>query len=171
MRRSRDGVAQPLRGYSRRRILHINVTSHPTSSWIAQQLREAFPFESAPRFLVFDRDGKYGLEVPQGEFVVLGIGMAQQQVVPCLRDLRDLTHTFSFVWTATLQVSSQFLVPAYAISFSPWPIFQAGHPEVISGQKSGCGKLRCPSSFAAGFGKITACSKPKAIENHVIVGD
>jgi putative transposase len=51
-------------GHDRRRILHFNVTKHPTNSWILQQLREAFPFESAPRFLIFDRDGKYGVEVP-----------------------------------------------------------------------------------------------------------
>jgi putative transposase len=50
--------------HDRRRILHFNVTKHPTSSWIVQQLREAFPFESAPRFVIFDRDAKYGLEVP-----------------------------------------------------------------------------------------------------------
>jgi len=49
--------------HDRRRILHCNVTRHPTSSWIVQQLREAFPFDSAPRFLLFDRDAKYGLEV------------------------------------------------------------------------------------------------------------
>jgi hypothetical protein len=36
--------------------------------------------------------------------------------------------------------------------------------------KSVCRKLRCPSSLAAGFGKITACSEAKAVENHVIVG-
>src|SRR5467141_3887914 len=50
--------------HDRRRILHFNVTKHPASLWIVQQLREAFPFESAPRFLIFDRDGKYGVEVP-----------------------------------------------------------------------------------------------------------
>ena len=50
--------------HDRRRILHCNVTRHPTSLWIVQQLREAFPFDLAPRFLVFDRDAKYGLEVP-----------------------------------------------------------------------------------------------------------
>src|SRR5262250_2976441 len=47
-----------------RRILHLNVRQHPTSTWIVQQLREAFPDQSAPRFLIFDRDAKYGLEVP-----------------------------------------------------------------------------------------------------------
>jgi putative transposase len=50
--------------HDRRQILHFNVTKHPTSLWVVQQLREAFPFESAPRFLIFDRDGKYGVEVP-----------------------------------------------------------------------------------------------------------
>jgi len=50
--------------HDRRCILHFNVTRHPTSTWIVQQLREAFPFESAPRFLIFDLDAKYGLEVP-----------------------------------------------------------------------------------------------------------
>jgi transposase InsO family protein len=49
--------------HDRRRILHFNVTKHPTSSWIIPQLREAFPFESASRFLIFDRDAQYGLEV------------------------------------------------------------------------------------------------------------
>jgi transposase InsO family protein len=49
--------------HDRRKILHFNVTKHPTSLWTVQQLREAFPFGLAPRFLVFDRDGKYGLEV------------------------------------------------------------------------------------------------------------
>lgn len=50
--------------HDRRRVLHYNVTRHPTSLWIVQQLREAFPFDSAPRFLIFDRDAKFGEEVP-----------------------------------------------------------------------------------------------------------
>ena len=51
-------------GHDRRRVLHFNVTGHPTSTWIVQQLREAFPYQSSPRFLIFDRDAKYGWEVP-----------------------------------------------------------------------------------------------------------
>jgi putative transposase len=50
--------------HDRRRILHLNVTRHPTSRWIVQQLREAFPYQTAPRFLIFDHDQKYGSEVP-----------------------------------------------------------------------------------------------------------
>ena len=50
--------------HDRRRILHFNLTKHPTSAWIIQQLREAFPFGAASRFLIHDRDAKYGTEVP-----------------------------------------------------------------------------------------------------------
>ena len=45
--------------HDRRRILHCNLTSHPTAKWTAQQIREAFPWETAPRFLLRDRDGIY----------------------------------------------------------------------------------------------------------------
>src|SRR5258708_2375150 len=57
-----------------RRILHFNVTRHPTSSWIAQQVREAFPFADCPKFLVLDHDAKYGFEVP--------VAIASMKIVP-----------------------------------------------------------------------------------------
>src|SRR5215469_14304330 len=41
--------------HDRRRILHCHITKHPTSAWVIQQLREAFPYDSAPRYLLFDR--------------------------------------------------------------------------------------------------------------------
>jgi hypothetical protein len=49
--------------HDRRRILHFNVTAHPSGRWIIQQLREAFPFEPRQGHLILDRDKKYGLEV------------------------------------------------------------------------------------------------------------
>ena len=49
--------------HDRRRILHANITKHPTSDWIIQQLREAFPFEASHKYLIFDRDQKFGFEV------------------------------------------------------------------------------------------------------------
>jgi len=42
--------------HDRRRILHVNVTQHPTSAWTRQQLREAFPNDPNARFLFHDRD-------------------------------------------------------------------------------------------------------------------
>ena len=46
--------------HDRRRVVHFNVTAHPTAEWTAQQLVEAFPEDEAPRFLIRDRDGIYG---------------------------------------------------------------------------------------------------------------
>jgi transposase InsO family protein len=41
--------------HSRREVIRCAVTTSPTAAWVAQQLRDAFPFESAPRFMIFDR--------------------------------------------------------------------------------------------------------------------
>lgn len=46
----------------RRRVIHFNVTAHPTAEWTAQQVVEAFPWDSAPKYLLRDRDGIYGPE-------------------------------------------------------------------------------------------------------------
>ena len=46
--------------HDRRRIVHLNVTAHPTAEWTAQQLREAWPWDTAPRFIIRDRDAIYG---------------------------------------------------------------------------------------------------------------
>ena len=48
--------------HDRRRIVHFNVTAHPTAEWTGQQLREAFPFDQAPRYLLRDRDGIFGCD-------------------------------------------------------------------------------------------------------------
>ena len=46
--------------HDRRRIVHVNVTRHPTAEWTGQQIVEAFPCETEPRFLHRDRDAIYG---------------------------------------------------------------------------------------------------------------
>src|SRR5262249_46837129 len=51
--------------HGRRKILHFNATEHPTSAWISQQLREAFPEDAAPRYLILDRDRKYAREATE----------------------------------------------------------------------------------------------------------
>ncbi len=52
--------------HDRRRIVHFNVTDHPTAQWTAQQIVEAFPFDTAPRYLLRDGDGTYGNRVKRG---------------------------------------------------------------------------------------------------------
>ena len=46
--------------HDRRRIVHFNVTARPTAEWTGQQLREAFPFDQLPRYLLRDRDAIFG---------------------------------------------------------------------------------------------------------------
>jgi transposase InsO family protein len=58
--------------HERRRIIHFNVTAHPTAEWTAQQLREAFPFDQIPRYLLRDRDSIFGGEFRK-EVTAMGI--------------------------------------------------------------------------------------------------
>ncbi len=48
--------------HEQRRIVHVGVTTHPTAEWTVQQLREASPWDTAPRFLLRDRDRIFGQE-------------------------------------------------------------------------------------------------------------
>ena len=47
---------------TRRKIIHFNVTTNPTAIWTGQQIVEAFPWETAPKYLIRDRDGIYGFD-------------------------------------------------------------------------------------------------------------
>jgi transposase InsO family protein len=49
--------------HERRRIVHLNVTAHRTAAWTAQQLREAWPWDTVPRFVIRDRDTIYGSDL------------------------------------------------------------------------------------------------------------
>jgi len=66
--------------HHRRQVVHFNVTDSPTAAWTAQQIVEAFPDDSAPRYLLRDRDGIYG----GGEFRrrVSGMGIAEVLTAP-----------------------------------------------------------------------------------------
>ena len=93
--------------HGRRKILHFNVTEHPGGSWIAQQLREAFP-ESCPyRYAILDRDGKFGEEATN---LLTASGMRPKRITPaspwqngvaercigsCRRDLLDHVLIFN----------------------------------------------------------------------------
>ena len=49
--------------HGRRKILHFNVTYHPSVQWVIQQLREAFPFDRVPEYLLFDGDSIFSNQV------------------------------------------------------------------------------------------------------------
>ena len=49
--------------HERRRILHFNITSHPSAEWVVQQLRETFPDAGPYRYVLFDHDSKLDAEV------------------------------------------------------------------------------------------------------------
>jgi hypothetical protein len=49
--------------HDRRRIVHFNATRHPSSAWVSQQLREAFPYDCSPKYLIHDQDAIFGTEV------------------------------------------------------------------------------------------------------------
>jgi len=87
--------------HDRRRILQCHVTGHPTSAWVIQQLREAFPYDSAPGYMIFDRGPQFNNEVIE-TVKSFGIqpkrtsfrspwqnGVAERWVGTCRRDLLD----------------------------------------------------------------------------------
>jgi len=51
--------------HERRRVVHVNITAHPTAQWTAQQVVDAFPWNEAPRYLLRDRDQIYGTSFRQ----------------------------------------------------------------------------------------------------------
>ena len=85
----------------RRRILHCNVTGHPTGAWVTQQLREAFPYNPTAKYLIFDRAANFntdvvstvksfGIEPKRTSFRSLWQnGVAERFVGNCRRDMLD----------------------------------------------------------------------------------
>jgi hypothetical protein len=65
--------------HERRRIVHVNVTAHPTAQWTAQQIVEAFPWDTAPRYLLRDRDAIYGEHVQQR---LKNMGIKEVKIAP-----------------------------------------------------------------------------------------
>jgi len=65
-------------GHHRRHAVHFNVTAQPTAEWMARQIAEAFPSDSAPRYLLHDRDCIYGAAFHQrvGEMGILEVQTA-----------------------------------------------------------------------------------------------
>src|SRR5258707_595780 len=58
--------------HDRRRIIHFDVTQNPTQVWLSRQITEAFPWDTAPRYLLRDRDASYG-QVFRNRLQAMGI--------------------------------------------------------------------------------------------------
>ena len=88
-------------GHDRRKILRFNVTRNPHALWVVQQLREAWPYVPAQRFLLFDHDSKFAGDVVSAvkdlgsQPIRTGFrspwrnGVAERWVGSCRRDLLD----------------------------------------------------------------------------------
>jgi putative transposase len=89
--------------HRRRRILHFNITSYPTSDWVVQQLREVFSEAGPYRYVILDRDSKFNGEViafleatglkPRRTSVEASWqnGIAERWVGSCRREILDHT--------------------------------------------------------------------------------
>jgi transposase InsO family protein len=87
--------------HDRRRILHLDATQHPTSAWASQQLRNAFPYDCAPKYLIFDRASNFegdvidtiksfGIQPKRTSFKSpWQNGVAERFVGSCRRELLD----------------------------------------------------------------------------------
>ncbi len=88
------------------RFCIFNATFNPTSAWVIQQLREAFPFDTAPKYLIFDRDAIFSVKMV-GFVKAMGIkpcrtayrspcqnGVAERWIGSCRRELLDHVIVF-----------------------------------------------------------------------------
>jgi hypothetical protein len=81
--------------HDRRRMRHFGITAHPTAAWTAQQVIEAFPWETAPRYLLRDYNCVYGVEFCKR---VASMGIEEVLIAPrspwqiAIRRARDRQH-------------------------------------------------------------------------------
>ncbi len=66
--------------HDRRRIIHTAVSDHPTAVWFSRQVTEAFPWDTAPRYLLRDRDASYGQHFRRR---VDAMGITEVVTAPC----------------------------------------------------------------------------------------
>ena len=65
--------------HERRKVVHFKITEAPTAEWTAQQVVNAFPYDTAPQYLLRDRDSIYGsVFVPR----LNGLGIQQKLIAP-----------------------------------------------------------------------------------------
>ncbi len=81
-------------GHNRRRVIHFDVTQNPTQDWLSCQMTEAFPWDTAPRYLLRDRDKSYGSAF-RDRVRAMGIEEARHcPAVTLAEPLRRASHRF-----------------------------------------------------------------------------
>ena len=104
----------------RRRVVHFAVTPNPTQDWLSRQMSEAFPWDTAPRYLLRDRDKSYG---PAFRHRVRAMGSRRSSL---RRDLRGRTRTLSVlsvrsaenVWITSSSSASAICAAFYRAIFN-----------------------------------------------------
>jgi hypothetical protein len=113
-----------VRAHHRRRVVHFNITEHPTAAWTAQQLVEAFPDDSAPSYLVRDRDQVYG---QQSRHRMKGLGI-EEVLMPKHRPRPSQTwRTFLANHVCDLVSLDFFTVPTAGLRVLFVPVVLAHH--------------------------------------------
>jgi len=106
--------------HARRCVLHFDVTAHPTASWVVQQLREAFPYDTPPHLLVFDRDAIFSARVVS---IVESLGIRPARTAYRVHGRTALRSAGSGVSDANSSITSSFSTSAtfdnYSDSTSP----------------------------------------------------
>ena len=109
--------------HARRRVVHFHVTENPTQEWTMQQIREAFPWDSTPRYLPRDRDAIYGRDP-----AAITKGMGMEDVVTAPRAPWQKAYashcTPPFERCATTDTAGQRI-----LSFLPWAFRGPSEPE------------------------------------------
>jgi len=94
--------------HGRRKIIHFNITNHASAQWVIQQLRDAFPFDQIPKYLIMDRDSTFSPRVKGFLEHQLGVkpkitsykspwqnGIAERFILSAREDLTNHTIIFN----------------------------------------------------------------------------
>ena len=114
--------------HDRCRVLQFNVWAHPTAEWTPQQPVQAFPWDSAPRYLLRDRDTIYGRDVVE-QVKAMGIQVRSPPRPPCQRAYVEcmIGSIRRSAWiTSLFSIRPRFVEPLLRISITitdPEPIF------------------------------------------------
>jgi len=126
--------------HDRRRIAHFNVTEHPTAQWTAQQLVEAFPFDTTPGYLLRDGNGIYGGRVKRrleslgiDEVVMAPASPWQNAYVE--RVIRSLRREFLDHVVIFNERHLKRLLSSYLNYYHPWRTHQSWDQDAPNGRR------------------------------------